>query len=129
MLKVLPRAAACAGLIALPLLTGCGGGSSSSGCGSPAANASPSVTVHALDALKFDQKEYSAKAGDVVIDYVNDGSLSHTLRIEGKDCKLAVNSRGATDKGTINLTAGNYTIFCDIPGHETAGMKATLTIG
>jgi plastocyanin len=127
MLKLLARTSACAALIALPL-SACGGGSSSSGCGSPAADASPAVTVHALDALKFDQKNYTAPAGDIVIDYVNDGSLAHTLKVEGKDCKLSVNSRGATDKGTINLTAGDYTIFCDIPGHESAGMKATLTV-
>jgi len=127
MLKLLARTVASAGLIALPL-SACGGSSSSSGCGSPAADASPAVTVHALDALKFDKADYTAKAGDVVLDYVNDGALSHTLVVEGKGCKLQVNSRGATDKGTVNLTAGSYKIFCDIPGHESAGMKATLTI-
>jgi len=82
--------------------------------------------VHALDALKFDQDNYTAKAGDVVIDYVNDGSLQHTLNVEGKGCKLQVNSRGDTDKGTVNLTPGTYKIFCDIPGHSS--MKGTLTI-
>jgi plastocyanin len=126
MLKLLARTTASAALIALPLAA-CGGGSSSSSCGSePTGTAA--VTVHALDALKFDQKDYTAKAGDVTIDYVNDGSQAHTLVVENKGCKLSVNSRGASDKGTVNLVPGTYKIFCDIPGHRSAGMEATLTV-
>jgi plastocyanin len=104
MLKLLARTTASAALIALPLAA-CGGGSSSSSCGSePTGTAA--VTVHALDALKFDQKDYTAKAGDVTIDYVNDGSQAHTLVVENK----------------------GYKIFCDVPGHRSAGMEATLTV-
>jgi len=114
-------------LIALPLAACGGSSSSSSGCGNePSGTAA--VTVHALDALKFDQPDYTAKAGDVSLDYINDGSQTHTLVVEGKGCKLEVKSHGATDKGTVNLLPGSYKIFCDIPGHEGAGMKATLTV-
>src|SRR5688572_1093298 len=100
MLKMLARTAASAALIAIPL-SSCGGDSSASGCGSPPADAQPTLTVHGLDALKFDTDAYTAKAGDVVIDYVNDGSLTHTLLVKGKPCKMQVNSRGDTDKGTV----------------------------
>src|SRR3954447_2951493 len=127
MLKLLARTAASGALIALPLVACGGSSSSSSGCGNePSGTAA--VTVHALDALKFDQSDYTATAGDVSLDYINDGSLTHTLVVEGKGCKLEVKSRGATDKGTVNLLPGSYKIFCDIPGHEGAGMKATLTL-
>ena len=127
MRRMIPRAAATAALVALPL-SACGGGSSaSSKCGA-ASTASPSVTVHALDALKYDKTEYSAKAGDVTLQLTDDGSLVHTLLVKDHDCKLSVSSRGDTKTGTVNLPAGTYEIFCDVPGHESSGMKATLTV-
>jgi uncharacterized cupredoxin-like copper-binding protein len=60
---------------------------------------------------------------------VDDGSLTHTLLIKDKNgFKLQVSGRGDTKTGTVNLPAGSYTLYCDIPGHEQAGMKATLTV-
>jgi len=126
MLRTIPRVAAAAALVALPL-SACGGSSASSKCGA-ASTASPSVTVHALDALKYDKSEYSAKAGDVTIQLVDDGSLVHTVLVRNQSCKLQVGSRGDTKTGTVNLPAGSYEIFCDVPGHESSGMKATLTV-
>ena len=101
----------------------CGGGSSTGGGSTEGAD----VTVHAQDSLKFDKTDYSAKAGDVKIAYVGDGSLTHTLLIKDKSgFKLQVSHN--TKTGTVNLTPGSYTLFCDVPGHESAGMKATLTV-
>jgi uncharacterized cupredoxin-like copper-binding protein len=40
--------------------------------------------------------------------------------------ELAVNKRGDIDTGTINLPAGNYSVFCTVPGHQN--MKADLTV-
>jgi uncharacterized cupredoxin-like copper-binding protein len=39
---------------------------------------------------------------------------------------LSVNKRGDLDIGTINLPAGNYSVFCTVPGHQN--MKADLTV-
>ena len=105
-------------------LVGCGGSDDgASGC-----TADSTVTVHAKDELKFDATSYDAKAGCVEITYVNDGSSPHTLLIKGvKDfSKLSI---GKEDSGAADLAAGTYTIYCDISGHEAAGMKATLTVG
>lgn len=85
-----------------------------------------SITVGAQDALTFDADAYEADAGCVEITYTNEGSVAHTLLIKGKSgFKLSV---GDTDTGTIELTPGDYTLFCDIAGHEAAGMTADLTI-
>lgn len=85
------------------------------------------MTVHAQDSLKFDKSDYSAKTGDIKIAYVGDGSLTHTLLIKDKSgFKLQVSHD--TKTGTVNLAPGTYTLYCDIPGHESAGMKATLTV-
>jgi len=116
------RTIAGAALLLLPFAA-CGGGSSTSGGSTEGAD----VTVHAQDSLKFDKTDYSAKTGDVKIAYVGDGSLTHTLLIKDKSgFKLQVSHD--TKTGTVNLTPGSYTLFCDIPGHESAGMKATLTV-
>ena len=124
MQKRLFRTIAGASLLVVPFAA-CGGGSSTGGSSVSGAD----VTVHAQDSLKFDKSDYTAKAGDLTIGYVNDGSLTHTLLVQGKDgFKLQVTSRGDTKSGKVNLSAGSYTIFCDVPGHEAAGMKATLNV-
>jgi plastocyanin len=116
------RTIAGAALLLVPFAA-CGGGSSTSNSSATGAD----VTVHAQDSLKFDKSDYSAKTGDVKIAYVGDGSLTHTLLIKDKSgFKLQVSHN--TKTGTVNLTPGSYTLFCDIPGHESAGMKATLTV-
>lgn len=118
------RTLSAAMLIALPLAA-CGGGSSSSGSLSGA-----DVTVHAKDTLKFDKSEYDAKAGDIKIGYVADGSLPHTLVIDGHPgFKLQVNSgAGKSQIGDATLSPGTYQIYCDIPGHRAAGMQANLVV-
>src|SRR3954451_16273790 len=105
-------------------LAGCGGSDdAASGC-----TPDSTVTVHAKDSLKFDQKGYDAKAGCVQLDYVNDGSTAHTLLIKG-DSDFDKLSIGSKDSGTAELDPGTYTIYCDISGHEAAGMEATVTVG
>ncbi len=109
------------------LLAACGGDSPSAT--TPSADAD--VTVHALTKLTFDQDAYTAAAGDVVIDYVNDSSIVHNLHVvdaAGNDVGsvLDVAAQGQVDQGTYPLTAGTYTLLCKIAGHGT--MKATLTV-
>jgi plastocyanin len=117
------------------VLTGCGGDDDgggggdglSTGSGDGGSGNGSTVTVVAKDSLRFDQDEYTAATGEVTIDYENDGSLTHTLLIEGvDDFKLAVASNGDTDEGTVDLEPGDYRIYCDVPGHES--MEATLTV-
>ena len=124
MQKRLFRTVASAALVVLPFAA-CGGGSSSGGGSVSGAD----LTVHAQDALKFDKTDYTAKAGDLTIGYVDDGSWTHTLLIKEKpDFKLQVSSRGDSKSAKVTLPAGTYTLFCDVPGHEAAGMKATLNV-
>jgi uncharacterized cupredoxin-like copper-binding protein len=104
-------------------LAACGGtDDGASGC-----TPGPSLTVHAQDALTFDAEAYDTAPGCVGFTYVNDGSIAHTLLIKGvKGFKLAV---GSTDTGAVSLEPGTYTLFCDVSGHEVAGMVADLTVG
>ncbi|HET6952623.1 MAG TPA: plastocyanin/azurin family copper-binding protein [Acidimicrobiales bacterium] len=112
------------------VLGACGGdddgGSSGDGLTTQSGGAGE-VTVVAQDTLRFDHDSYSADAGEVTITYENDGSLVHTLLIDGvDDFKLQVSASGDTDSGTVDLEPGEYRIYCDVPGHSS--MEATLTV-
>ena len=121
---MLIRSAVVVAFIAVAL-GACGGGSSTSG---PLSGAD--VTVHAKDTLRFDKSEYTAKAGNIRIGYVNDGSLTHTLLIDGHPefAKLEVTKKGQSQIGTVQLPPGTYQIYCDVPGHRAAGMQANLVV-
>lgn len=107
------------------LLAGCGG--SDDGGASGCAPVDAELQVGALDELKFDADSYDADAGCLEITYRNEGSVAHNLLIRGKsDFKLTV---GDVDTGTVELPAGTYEVYCDIAGHEPAGMVADLNVG
>jgi plastocyanin len=61
----------------------------------------------------------------------NDDSVKHILvvlkddKVVG-DLELVVNKRGDFDEGTITLEAGEYRVYCSIPGH--GNMNSTLTV-
>ena len=119
-----PIKTSCA-VASISLLAACGGGDANNGGASPSGNADIVVEARNLD---FDANSYSAKQGKVAIEYLQKNSLPHTLVIEGKsNFKLSVNGQ-KTDRDELLLQAGDYTLYCDLPGHRQAGMEATLTI-
>ena len=109
------------------VLTGCGGGDSG---GSTDNGAPADVVARGDDALKFDQAQYTAAAGSVDIQLVDNGSQPHTLLIENVSGfkKLSVTKKGGTDRRTVTLEPGTYTIYCDVAAHRGAGMEAKLVI-
>src|SRR5262245_48886779 len=88
------------------------------------------VVVESSDSLSFDPDSLTAEAGEITLGLKNDGSLPHTFVIEDHedDLKLSVSGSGAEDSGSIDLEAGEYTFYCDIPGHRAGGMEGTLTV-
>ena len=115
--SLLPLAA----LAALAALVGCSSSDDAQGC-----TPGSTVEVGAKDELKFNADSYESGSGCVEFTYTNQGSTAHTLLIKNvKDFKLAV---GDKDTGTAELEPGTYTLYCDLPGHEAAGMEAELTV-
>ena len=124
--------------VAALLLVACGDDSSDDGVALGGASpdsgpgAGASLTVEAHD-IEFDRDAYRIAAGPVDIDYVQEGALPHSLVIEAPDggdvngFKLEVGEVDA-DSGTVDLSAGDYVIFCDVPGHRDAGMEAELQV-
>ena len=121
------------GLVALGAVVGlglaaCGDDDSPNGAASSPSSSESSVTVVAED-ISLDESTYRAEAGSVAITYRNDGSIEHTLVIDGVDgFKLDVPANGDVDEGSVDLQSGEYTIYCDVPGHRDAGMEATLEV-
>jgi plastocyanin len=111
------------------VLSACGGGSDSSD--GTTAPIDADVVVTAIDPLKWDQEQYTATAGDVVVAVENDSSQPHDLRILDAGntelpLELEIPSQGDVESGSVTLAAGTYTLICTIPGHTS--MKSTLTV-
>lgn len=109
---------------------GCGGSDTGSTGTLPP---NPDLPVIGLD-IKFDKDAYTAPAGAVVVGYDNQGQLVHSMLFRDANGKrvpgfhLELRPGGKTG-GTVNLTPGAYTMYCDIAGHEAAGMVASVTVG
>jgi plastocyanin len=89
----------------------------------------PDLTVTAGPGLTFQEKLLKSRPGRLVIQYVDADTLPHNLLFDGIDgFKLAVHSKGETAKGAVKLEPGIYLYYCDIPGHEEAGMDGFLTV-
>ena len=93
-----------------------------------AGTAGAKVTVRAFD-IGFREKQLTAPAGAIEFEYVNEGSIPHDLMLEGvAGFELEVKKKGDVESATIDLEAGTYTFFCEVPGHRGAGMEGTLTV-
>ncbi len=108
---------------------------SSSSTTSTAAASGPGGTVDISadpsGQLAFEQKTVTSKPGAVKIDFTNQSPLGHDVKISDSSGQVL----GGTDlvtngnaNATVDLPPGTYTFFCDVPGHEEAGMKGTLTV-
>jgi plastocyanin len=105
--------------------TGAAGGGATGG-GSTVDISTPSGS-----SLAFDQKDVSANAGNVTIDFDNKQPLQHDVAVADSSGKVLGQTdlvSSGTSNATVNLTAGTYTFYCTVPGHREAGMEGTLTV-
>ena len=86
--------------------------------------------------IYFEPKEVTIPADtDVTIMLPNEGVTLHNFSItDHKNENLPFDpididiDPGATEQVTINAPAGEYYFYCNVPGHEAAGMFGTLTV-
>ena len=104
-------------------LAACGDDDDDAGASATAGGAEQTLNVKATDALKFDPDTLTATAGVIRIVQDNTGAITHTFLIDGQDFKLT-----NEESGEIDLAAGDYVFYCDVPGHRAAGMEGTLTV-
>lgn len=81
--------------------------------------------------LKWTKDTATAAAGKVTVEIKNDSPVPHNIAVEGNGVQSDVSDtvqNGGTADITVDLPAGTYTYYCDIPGHRQAGMEGTLTV-
>jgi plastocyanin len=90
-----------------------------------------SVTAAPGGQLKFTPETLHAKTGLATIDVTVAGS-GHTFTLQDPNTffqSLSLNAAGTKVSGVAFFpTAGSYTFFCAIPGHEAAGMKGQIIV-
>jgi plastocyanin len=119
---------AAAAVIAMLVIAGCGGGGGGgSSYKEPKGAAQTTLTIQGGNFF-FDPKTSTAPAGIIAIKLESTQGL-HTLVFGGKVPGFMLEtSSGKSDQLKVDLKPGNYTFYCDIPGHREAGMEGTLTV-
>lgn len=123
----IPRSAAWLTAAAVAL-AGCGGGDQAGDQGGDAAAGGDVVEIMGTDALAFEPEELTATAGEITVELTSGEGVLHTFVIEEQEELVVEAAAGATASGTIELEPGEYTFYCDVPGHRQAGMEGTLTV-
>jgi len=69
--------------------------------------------------------------GPVTITLTNDSPVPHNIAVRGGSVDTEPSETiqgGATADLSVDLPAGEYEYYCEVPGHEQAGMVGTLTV-
>ena len=73
-----------------------------------------------------------AVAGPVSLAVTNAGPTVHNVAIrDNAGAVLGTTTdlkSGASETLTVEIPAGSYILFCSLPGHESLGIKGTLTV-
>jgi len=73
-----------------------------------------------------------AVAGTVSLAVTNAGPTVHNVAIRDDAGKVlgttADLKTGEAETLTVEIPAGSYILFCSLPGHESLGIKGTLTV-
>ena len=110
-------------------LSACGGGDGDED-GEPAGEGTTlELAADPGGGFSFDKKTLEAPAGTITIHLTNDASVPHDVAVEGNgvDEKSETVTNGDTSL-TVDLEPGEYTFYCDVPGHRAGGMEGTLTV-
>jgi FtsP/CotA-like multicopper oxidase with cupredoxin domain len=97
--------------------------------------AAAAATVAAGRAVEVDLSEFKisplmvmASVGDT-LKVVNKGTMSHQLTVQGTRLSTAlIPPGGSATLSTSGLSVGNFTVFCNVPGHQGLGMQAMLML-
>lgn len=94
--------------------------------------ATRTVTAPAGEKLRYSVKRLSAPAGRVTLRMVNRDDIAHNIAMRGPKLAKArvgkIVGTGKVSAATATLPAGSYTFYCSVFGHESSGMRGTLTV-
>lgn len=137
-------------LVVALLAAACGGDGDETEGGANGGDTGTTVRVELKD-FEVIPEDLSTSAGQVTFEVENTGSMAHELAVVKTDLApdalpldeavvdedasgLEVIGRieqfeaGQTRSGTFSLSAGNYALICNIPGHYGAGMTIGFAV-
>lgn len=115
----------------------CGGGGDDGGedaapsdskAAGQAASGGSAIAVSAKE-FSYEPKEIKVEAGKpATISLKNGGAVEHDITLDSPAFKLGALPT-KTGEATLTMpTAGSYTYYCSVPGHQQAGMEGTVTV-
>jgi uncharacterized cupredoxin-like copper-binding protein len=119
---VLALAALVVGFIALGNI-----GSDSGESAGAASGAEPIYLDVELGALKLVPNHLMSEPGHIIVRVKNVDTQVHNLTVDGHSTP-DVQPGASTELDLGEVAAGNYDMFCQIPGHKQAGMNGTLMV-
>ena len=103
----------------------------------PAQAAAPSRVLVEATEFRFTLSRTTVKAGPAIVQLAIRGEDPHDLRLApARRARRRRSSRAvpetlpgrASPSGAASSRAGRWTLYCSLPGHKKAGMRATLTV-
>jgi plastocyanin len=99
----------------------------------PAASAAPEGNPTPITVKDFtlDPKNVTV-SGQASLGVTNAGPTIHNVTIRDASGSVVAATKdlrtGQSEVLGLHLAAGSYTLFCSLPGHESLGIKGTLTV-
>jgi uncharacterized cupredoxin-like copper-binding protein len=108
-------------IAAVLIVTGCGGGQTSSG--------KTSEVTLTLTEFKFTPDTINAKVGErVKVTLDNKGALKHNIKQADLNIDTAVEAGQTATFEFTPTKAGTFDFDCDVPGHKEAGMVGKIVV-
>ena len=103
----------------------------------PAQAKAPSRLLVEATEFRFTLSRTTVKAGPAIVQLAIRGEDPHDLRLvrvttrgraAGRPAAVPETLPGAVAEWRGKLTRGRWTLYCSLPGHKRAGMRATLNV-
>ena len=108
-----------------------GTGTTGTAAGTPAPSADVSTTIHVLD-FKLDPAALAVQGTVLSLAVTNDGPTVHNVTVRDASGTVLFGTSdlraGQSETVVHAIAPGTYALFCSLPGHESLGVKGTLTV-
>ena len=98
----------------------------------PAATTAQDATALEVRDFTLDPLTVSVTASTVVLAVTNDGPTVHNVMVRDAAGTVLFGTRdlreGESETVSGTVQPGTYVLFCSLPGHESLGIKGTLTV-
>ena len=113
------------------VLAACTPSTGNQATGAPAGNPDASATIQVLD-FKLDPSTVNVTGTTLALAVTNAGPTVHNVTVRDAAGTVLFGSKdlreGESETVTHAIAPGTYVLFCSLAGHESLGIKGTLTV-